>query len=87
MTTYISAAGLMAIYHDLGTPADGEKVAVKISTGENGRYHMIRKVIPIVCAGLAAVNMTGCHAYTNEADMALEQTSTEAVVRRRWTFR
>lgn len=41
MTTRISPEGLMAIYRALGrTPAAGQKVAVKISTGENGSNYL-----------------------------------------------
>lgn len=45
MTTDISPEGLMAIYHALGAPADGEQVAVKISTGENGSNYLRPELI------------------------------------------
>lgn len=45
MTTDISPEGLMAIYHALGVPADGEHVAVKISTGENGSNYLSPELI------------------------------------------
>ncbi len=39
MTTDISPEGMMAIYEALGAEPDG-KVAVKLSTGENGRNYL-----------------------------------------------
>lgn len=41
MTTDISPAGLMAAYQALGREATGERVAVKISTGEPGGTHFL----------------------------------------------
>ena len=41
MTTDISSDGLMAIYEALGRTAEGENVAVKISTGEPGGNHFL----------------------------------------------
>lgn len=41
MTTDISPEGLMAVYEALGRAADGENVAVKISTGEPGGNHFL----------------------------------------------
>lgn len=40
MTTDISPAGLMAVYQALGREAEGEHVAVKISTGETGSNYL-----------------------------------------------
>lgn len=40
MTADISPAGLMAIYQALGREAEGEHVAVKISTGETGSNYL-----------------------------------------------
>lgn len=45
MTTNISPEGLMAIYQALGVTADGEHVAVKISTGENGSNYLRPELI------------------------------------------
>ncbi|MBT9779649.1 DUF362 domain-containing protein [Clostridium sp. MCC353] len=45
MTTDISPEGLMKIYNALGTPATGEYVAVKISTGENGSNYLRPELI------------------------------------------
>lgn len=50
MTTDINSEGLMRIYEALGRKADGEKVAVKISTGEPGGHNfldaeMIRELV------------------------------------------
>lgn len=43
MTTDISAEGLVKIYEALGvTPAEGQRVAVKISTGESGGNHYLK---------------------------------------------
>ncbi len=41
MTTDISSEGLMAVYEALGRTAEGENVAVKISTGEPGGNHFL----------------------------------------------
>ena len=41
MTTDLSAAGLLAIYHAVGRQATG-RVAVKISTGEPGGHHYLQ---------------------------------------------
>lgn len=41
LTTDISSDGLMAVYQALGKAADGEHVAVKISTGEPGGTHFL----------------------------------------------
>lgn len=41
MTTDISPAGLQAVYEALGRQAQGENVAVKISTGEPGGNHFL----------------------------------------------
>lgn len=40
MTTDISPTGLMAVYQALGREAEGEHVAVKISTGETGSNYL-----------------------------------------------
>lgn len=40
MTTDISPEGLMAVYQALWREANGENVAVKISTGETGSNHL-----------------------------------------------
>lgn len=45
MTTNISPEGLMAIYQALGVTEDGEHVAVKISTGENGSNYLRPELI------------------------------------------
>ena len=41
MTTDLSAAGLLAVYHAVGRQATG-RVAVKISTGEPGGHHYLQ---------------------------------------------
>ena len=45
MTTDISPEGLMAVYQALGVAAEGEHVAVKISTGENGSNYLRPELI------------------------------------------
>ena len=42
MTTDISSEGLMKIYESLGHPAQGEKVAVKLSMGEPGGHNFLQ---------------------------------------------
>lgn len=45
MTQDISPEALVKIYHALGRPADGHKVAVKISTGEAGNNHYLKPTL------------------------------------------
>ncbi len=45
MTTEISPHSLVKIYEALGRPADGKKVAVKISTGEPGGHNFLQPTL------------------------------------------
>lgn len=45
MTREISPEALVKIYKALGKPADGHKVAVKISTGESGNPHYLQPAL------------------------------------------
>ena len=45
MTRDISPAGLKAVYEALGRPAEGRKVAVKISTGEPGGNNYLKPAL------------------------------------------
>ena len=45
MTTEITPEGLMAVYEALGRQAQGENVAVKISTGETGSNYLRPELI------------------------------------------
>lgn len=45
MTREISPEALVKIYQALGRPADGHKVAVKISTGEAGNNHYLKPTL------------------------------------------
>ena len=45
MTREISPEALVKIYKALGRPADGHRVAVKISTGEAGNNHYLKPTL------------------------------------------
>lgn len=45
MTRDISPAGMKAVYEALGRPAEGKKVAVKLSTGEPGGHNFLQPAL------------------------------------------
>ena len=45
MTSDISSEGLMAVYHALGVQAEGDHIAVKLSTGEPGSNYLRPELI------------------------------------------
>ncbi len=85
MTTDISPEGLMAIYEALGAEPDG-KVAVNLSTGENGSNYLRPELIGDLVQELDATQLTADSARIRRCIISWQKTM-DIRQSRMWTYR